>query len=125
MSSVTPLQHQPQQATPHLQQLLHHQLAHPTQMGPFTTATAESSPGHGPHQQQRIYATPMGHSACATPSALGQTSSTPHPRAQLSRAQLLSRHTRELECQKYSVKLYHLQRTMKALVYVSYLYLKN
>lgn len=42
----------------------------------------------------------------------------PQPaRAQLSRAQLLTRHSRELKCHKYAIKLYHLQRTTKALVY--------
>ncbi|KAL3092392.1 hypothetical protein niasHS_007601 [Heterodera schachtii] len=38
-------------------------------------------------------------------------------RAQLSRAQLLSRHSRDVEARKFAVKLYHLQRTIKALVY--------
>nr|CAD2181976.1 unnamed protein product [Meloidogyne enterolobii] len=42
----------------------------------------------------------------------------PQPaRAQLSRAHLLTRHSRELKCHKYAIKLYHLQRTTKALVY--------
>ena len=51
----------------------------------------------------------------------------PQPaRAQLSRAHLLTRHSRELKCHKYAIKLYHLQRTTKALVYVCiYFIFKN
>uniref|UniRef100_A0A914GZL4 GRAM domain-containing protein n=1 Tax=Globodera rostochiensis TaxID=31243 RepID=A0A914GZL4_GLORO len=54
------------------------------------------------------------------PVALSQPSPMGSPlpqRAQLSRAQLLSRHSRDVEARKCAVKLYHLQRTIKALVY--------
>lgn len=100
---------------------------------PYVASNAYSSE-HPPSQQIRLFPTAaqsafVCHLTPTEPIA-GCSSQMlppmPQPaRAQLSRAQLLTRHSKELKCHKYAIKLYHLQRTTKALVYVCIKYLSK
>jgi hypothetical protein len=118
------------------QQMQHHSFQQPIISSP-PPYVANAYPSQQPHPQIRMFppAAPPQFVCPVTPTGpihiAGCSSSSqmlppqPQPaRVQLSRAQLLNRNSQRLKCHKYAVKLYHLQRTTKALVYVSKNYLK-